>query len=331
MKLLKLSLALAASVFTSSASHAAQYCITAETALVSALTIATSSAEDDEIRFVKGLLNINVNLDAMPKILGSLALRGGYDAGCTSRSDSQAMTQIKSQNNRIRLFPRQQSNITIERLDFDGLESFMVFDNIAETPGAYGLVLVSRSAFRNSDVGLWVSVLRHDVAVENSLFINNNRNSSSSGLILDNYYNTSTGQSSAARVSNCTLRGNSFGLWIENGSVGPNSQIPSVVNVISYGNVIDLVLSRPAYVHHSMYRSLSTTDTGALSSGSGNNSSTDPLLDANHRPKSGSRAIDSGDNAAVAVPLTARDYYGNTRIIGATVDRGAVEKTAFGF
>ena len=64
MKLLKLSLAvaLAASVFTSSASHAAQYCISSETALVSALTIATSSAEDDEIRFVKGLLNINVNL-----------------------------------------------------------------------------------------------------------------------------------------------------------------------------------------------------------------------------------------------------------------------------
>ena len=47
--------------------------------------MATSSAEDDEIRFVKGLLNINVNLDATPKIVGSLALRGGYDAGCTTR------------------------------------------------------------------------------------------------------------------------------------------------------------------------------------------------------------------------------------------------------
>ena len=80
-----------------------------------------------------------------------------------------------------------------------------------------------------------------------------------------------------------------------------------------------------------MYRSLSIIDTSALSANSGNNSSTDPLLDANRRPKSGSRAIDSGDNAAVAVPLKARDYYGNMRIIGQTVDRGVVEKTAFGF
>ena len=71
MKLLTLSLALAIPVFTSSASHAAHYCITAETALVcraayarlvSALTNATSSAEDDDIRFVSGLLNIDVNL-----------------------------------------------------------------------------------------------------------------------------------------------------------------------------------------------------------------------------------------------------------------------------
>ena len=61
MKALNLPLIIAASLLSTS-SHAAQYCITAETALVSALTIATSSAEDDEIRFVKGLLNINVNL-----------------------------------------------------------------------------------------------------------------------------------------------------------------------------------------------------------------------------------------------------------------------------
>ncbi len=74
MKALNLPLIIAVSLLSTS-SHAAQYCITAETALVSALTIATSSAEDDEIRFVKGLLNINVNLDAMPKILGSLVLR----------------------------------------------------------------------------------------------------------------------------------------------------------------------------------------------------------------------------------------------------------------
>jgi hypothetical protein len=107
----------------------------------------------ERCRVTKGLA-IDDSQPAMPKTHRILALRGGYDAGCTTRSDNQAMTQIKSQNNRIRLFLRQQSNITIERLDFEGLESFMVVDNIAETHGAYGLVLVSRSAFRNSDLGL---------------------------------------------------------------------------------------------------------------------------------------------------------------------------------
>ena len=57
----------------------------------------------------------------------------------------------------------------------------------------------------------------------------------------------------------------------------------------------------------------------------------DPCPLHKHHPKYGSRAIRSGDNAAVAVPLKARDCYGDTRVIGPTADRGAVEKAPFGF
>jgi hypothetical protein len=40
----------------------------------------------------------------------------------------------------------------------------------------------------------------------------------------------------------------------------------------------------------------------------------------------------SGDNADVAVSTKARDHYnGNTRIFAQTVDRGAADKTAFGY
>ena len=211
------------------------------------------------------------------------------------------MTKIVSQNNRIRLFPRQQSSITIERLDFDGLESFSVIDNIAEVTGDYGLVLISRSAFRNAHAGLRVSVLRHNVRVKNSLFINNNRAGSSTGLFVETAFNSNTGQDATANVVNCTLRGNGVGAWIGSWVAGPNLTASSIVNTISTGNIVDVILARPTQIRHSMYSTLSTSDAGALAAGSIRNSTANPLLDANHRPGLNSRAIDSGDSAAVQV------------------------------
>ena len=332
MKLLTLSLALAsaASVFTSSASHAAQYCINSETAFFSALSTSAISVEDDEIRLVKGLLNINFNINSPQNINGDLSLRGGYDAGCSTRADLQAMTQIKAQDNSIELRPKPSSDIFIERMDFDGMEAFNIYDNFDGDLGAFGLIYVSRSAFRNANRGLWIHSFRHDVRVENSLFINNNQTYNSTGLEITNFFNFDAQQDYLVSVVNCTMRGNTHGVVINRGLAGPRLT-PTLVNTISTDNVIDVKLARRTYIHHSMFKTLSLGMEGELTTGSGNNLSTDPLLDVNHRPKSGSLAIDSGDNAAVAVPLKARDYYGNTRIIGPTVDRGAVEKTVFGF
>jgi hypothetical protein len=331
MQILKTAIALATVTLASEYAHSAQYCITSETALYSALMNSAISPEADDIRLVKGLININVNLDTTQKINGDLALRGGYDAGCTTRADVAAMTKVMSQNNRIRLFPRQESSITIERLDFDGLESFLVVDNITNTAGDYGLVLVSRSAFRNGHTGLLISVLRHNVRVENSLFINNNRTASSTGLTVETAYNSNTGQDATASLVNCTLRGNGVGVWIGSWIAGPNLTASSIVNSISTGNVVDVILARPTQVRYSMYGTLSSTDSGVLAAGSIRNSIANPLLDANQRPGSNSRAIDNGDSAAVPIPAKARDYYGNTRIQGQAVDIGAVEiSTGFG-
>jgi hypothetical protein len=54
-------------------------------------------------------------------------------------------------------------------------------------------------------------------------------------------------------------------------------------------------------------------------------------LDAFYRPKPGSNAINSGDNSVVPSHYLVRDYYGKSRIVQGTVDRGAAETASLYF
>jgi hypothetical protein len=325
---------LLAFVVLSSVTHAAQYCVTnAAFGLVDSLALASASTEDDEIRFVKGALNLSVDLEPPSKIYGDLALRGGYDSGCTTRLDNSAMTQITASGRTIRLFPRQQSDITIERLDFVALKSISVVDNIAEFPGAYGLIFISRSGFRNVEAGLAISVFRHNVRISNSLFANNYFSSISRGLSIESYHNIGTAQDATVNVSNCTIVGFAVGIWVLPGSMSANSPLPRVSNIISRNNAIDVLLSRPTDVRYSVYKTVDFTDSGALGGNSVANLMPEPVLalDAFYRPKPGSNAINSGDNSVVPSHYLVRDYYGKSRIVQGTVDRGAVETASVYF
>ncbi len=310
----------------SSVSQAAQFCVSSDTGLYSALLTASASTEDDEIRLVKGSFNVNFDFGSSGKITGDLALRGGYDAGCATRSTAAAMTRLNAQGQGFRLFPRQASDLTIERIDFDGFSSIKIVDNVAEPAGPYGLVLVSRSAFRNAQMGLGVSLLRHDVHIENSLFVNNQTLPTSRGLLLETFHNPGTGQTSIASVVNCTLRNNSVGLTLGEGTTGAASPPTLIANTIASENSqTDIELFQPAELRYNLYSTLALHQTGSLAAASTNNLRSPALLDPSHRPLPGSRAINSGENSYFPTPLKVRDYYGNARIANVVIDRGAVE------
>lgn len=310
----------------SSAGQAAQFCVSSDTGLYSALLTASASVDDDEIRLVKGSFNVNFDFGSSGKITGDLALRGGYEEGCATRLSAAAMTRLKAQGQGFRLFPRQASDLTIERIDFDGFRSINIVDNIAEPAGRYGLVLVSRSAFRNAQMGLDVTLLRHDAHIENSLFVDNKALPTSRGLFLETFHNPGTGQTPIASVINCTLRNNSVGLTLGEGTTGAASAPTLIANTIASENSqTDIELFRPTELRYSLYSTLVLGPSGTLAASSTNNLRSPAMLDPSHRSLPGSRAINSGENSFFPTPLKARDYYGNARITNVVIDRGAVE------
>jgi hypothetical protein len=302
--------------------NAAQYCVSSDTGLVSALNAAAASAEPDEIRLVQG--NININTDIVPnQINGALSLRGGYLNGCTKRVSSASKTALVGTARSFHLFLND-DNLLIERLDFVGQSLVSISGNIANP--LVSMILVTRSGFLNA--ALHVESFSHDVRVENSLFVGG-------GLRVAGYYTPVTERFGAISIVNCTAVNAANGISILQGAtpVGATRPIPLLLNTISYGNTTsDLDLRTPTLVSHSIYKSIHLEQEGALTAQSQQNLSVDPQLDANHRPSSRSRAIDSGSNDAFVLAIErVKDYAGNARKLGLGIDRGAYEAEGVAF
>ena len=308
----------AASVFAGNAC-AAQYCVSSDTGLVSALGSAAASAEGDEIRFLQG--DILINTDIAPnQINGSLSLRGGYLMGCSVRPNSASKTVLTGNGRNFSLFLND-DNLLLERMDFVGQTLVSVGGTIANP--LISMILVTRSRFLNAP--LLIASYSHDVRVENSLFLGG-------GLALESYYTPVTQRYGAISVVNCTATatGAVDGLSVLQGTA-PSSvvlPVPVLLNNISYGNTIDLNLATPTLVSHSIYRSTQLAQNGAFTAQSQANLRLDPKLDAKFRPTApDSPAINSASNDAFPLGPIEKvdDYAGNPRQIGLRIDRGAYE------
>lgn len=306
------------------ASHAAQYCVTSGAGFRDALVAAAQSPEADQIRFIRGALALDGNVDAGIKVEGSLQLRGGYAAGCGSRLDPGHVTRIDGNGFDIRLLLRRASSLDVEQMHFHGLDRFSAGSNVAETAGTYGVIRITRSAFREFGGGPAFDPLRHDVRISNSLFADNDW-----GVSLESYYNTSAGLSSRIEVVNCTLVNNGVGLIVQEGTTGAGATPTTIVNSIIADNLdADLSLARPTIVRHSLYRVLDLSGAGALHANSQANLGSAPMLDSKFVPRAGSPALDSGDDSVLGYPFILPDFAVKVRKVGTHVDRGALEKQA---
>jgi hypothetical protein len=297
---------------------AAQYCVSSDTGLVSALSSAAASLEADEIRLVQG--NISVNSDIAPnQINGALSLRGGYLSGCSTRPSSGSKTVLSGTARNFYLFLND-DNLLIERLDFVGQSLVSISGNIANP--LISMILVTRSRFLNAP--FLIASYSHDVRVENSLFVGG-------GLKIEGYYTGFTQRYGAISVVNCTSVGAATGISLLQ-AWGPSSIVPPapvLLNTISYGNTTDLDLRTPTLLSHNIYRSIHLEQNGLVTSQSQANLRVDPMLDANYRPVLSSPAINSGSNDAFPLGPIEKvvDYAGNPRRVGAAIDRGAYETT----
>ena len=303
------------------ASQAAQYCVSSDADLRTAVIAAAQSPEADQIRFVRSTIALNGDVDPGIKVEGNVQLRGGYASGCASRASEKHVTRINGNDYRINFLMRGAADLDVEQMRFYGLDQFVVGDNIAEPQGPYGEVRITRSAFREFRNGPIFTLLRHHLRISNSLFADNE-----AGVSVEGFYNSNVGISTRIELVNCTVMQNEFGVQVLSGSTGATTTPPSIVNRIISGNLYaDLALDQPTIVRHSMYRTLELSGQGALHSNSYANLSSAPMLDSNFLPRSQSPAIDSGDDSAIGYPIIPPDFAGKPRKRGPHVDRGALE------
>jgi hypothetical protein len=306
------------------ASPAANYCVTSGAGFRQALAAAAPSPDADQIRFVAGAIALDADVDANTKVEGNLQLRGGYASGCLSRLDPKHVSRIDGNGFKVRIVLRRYSDLDVEQMHFHGAEEFIVGDNVAETPGPYGVVRITRSAFRDFEKGPRFPLLRHDVRISNSVFAGNDW-----GISLDSFHNPDTNSASRFDVINSTVVDNGVGIFV--GSlIGPAaSNPPTIVNSIIANNLdADLALLQPVIVRYSIVRTVDLGEDGALHANSQANLASAPMLDAKLVPLAGSPALDSGDDSVLESPFILPDFAVKLRRIGAHVDRGALEKQA---
>jgi hypothetical protein len=304
------------------AAGAADWCVASATALYGALNTAALSPEADDIRLVKGTISVTFEMDPGVRVEGDLEIRGGFDAGCATRANAAAQTRLEGPGRRLRLVI-DDIDILLERVVFSGFAEASIGDNVAGSGVPGNRIVVRRTGFLDGSQGLRIGVLRHDVRVESSLFARN----AGTGLRIEQI-DSDAAPHPFAEVVFATVVDNGDGIAVFGFS--PQGMQPLYVsNTISYGNTgDDYRLEGPVQLSHGIHRNIAVLANGTVDPRSRANLASDPRLDAKYRPLVPfSPAINSGDNAALGFGFNARDYAGNARKIGSTVDRGAFESS----
>lgn len=311
---------------TSASAIAAEYCASTGANFVAALQAAAASPEDDSIRVVGTTLTIAEQQTLT--IDGALAIRGGYQPGCPDLRTANAISSLQGPGTSGISLLLREGDLSLERLQFGNFSSVAILSSSIGSQIRSGQILVQRCAFVANQSGLLVNTRRHDVRVENGLFIGSLANGGNifngSGLSISR--SVSATADLDVTVINSTAIGNKNGFVFGDTNAGPTA--PQLSNSIAWNNrVRDLILRHPVLIQNSVWLSEDFAFGGEPAPGSANNLQVDPQLDGNYRPvEPGSPMIDSGnDDPLGGLPL--RDHAGGVRRVGGRVDRGAYESS----
>lgn len=312
--------------FGSMSARAEMYCVGSTSEFDTALLAAQIVPSNNEIRIRQGTYSMP---DGTSGGSGSstlvfshnLSISGGWNSDCTDRSPDPALTTINGHGaSWSRWSLHSNASITLESLRFVSVgRIFLRFYSGSECAGQ--AFTVRRTIFDGSVSGRALELRSkcHNVRVENNLVVN----SSNHGI------EVACSDSMRYQVINNTVRNSSKrGLILYQNSFSPCASDPISINRL-YNNLIDKVYldgSTPQ-AFNNIFGQLTNENGGGLFSGSSDNLSVDPQLDADYRPiEPVSPAINTGtDNVAGGLPAT--DIEGNPRDIGGIPDRGAYESS----
>lgn len=307
----------------------ASYCVGTQSAFVAALDAAESDNDDSRINLRTGVYEFvddayYTSSQSVRPREGRLIIEGGYGANCTTRTNDARSTTLHGDGRAtIRLSPWRGS-IEVRSLGFDGV-SLAAFGPTSGDPClASGLVFdVTRVRMNHGMMRLASKC--HDITLRDTLLTN--------GYANDFHYTFDTAldvylvqETDVADPATLTLIGVTVAEGYTNLMAGSaRTGTVSLYNSIFRRSGIDIrAAGVNVYARNNRYDRIAFQD-GALVLGSSGNTSADPDFDADYRPNPGSPMIDSG-TAGVPNGLGLLDLFAGARVVGAGVDRGALER-----
>ena len=297
---------------------AAFFCVNSEATLLNALTIASNTAADDDIRIVTGSYNTLQDIERV--VQGDLILSGGWNAACTARSTAASVSTLTGTASKKFKLIAQGDNLALERLVFQGWSSTQVSELVGMGNAVRGEVSISRCRFSNVNTGLFLFALTHDIRVENSIF---------DGYLNNGKSITNSGNAPAELL----LQFNTVILPVGNAGDGVEIVIvpgatpfakARLYNTVINGNIRDLNIGGQVLIaRYNLWNTQSFLEGASLDPASGNNRTGDPGIAAFHPIEPTSQLINNGINYLPSQPSV--DFGGGTRLIGSRPDIGAFE------
>lgn len=313
------------------------YCVGTPAEFQAALDDAEADGEDSRIDVRSGTYALGSDLQYIASLgsvmpPGKLTIEGGYGPGCVSQTDNASLTTLQANGNRRLYLSQTWDSVTIKTLSFDGA-SLVLVDALGDTcASADQKIELRRLRVDGGHLALQTSC--HDITLRDSLLVNGHNDSvggnadQSLFVFLINYEDLP--QAPSLNVINSSVINGRTTLQ----TGGDEQGIAFLYNSLFVRSGTDIFTEGTSvYARNNRYDGISfqphdnlgdEIPAGVLLPGSGNNLSVAPDLDANYRPNPGSPMLDSG-TATVPGGLASIDIYGADRVIGAQVDRGAIE------
>lgn len=319
---------------------AADYCVGTPAQFQNALDQAELDGGDSTIMVRTGTYTLSSTLLYEPLLeyyvpAGQLVVRGGYNADCSSYSLSPAGTVIQGGGSHGLRLRSESETIAVGGLTFQS--AYLNFDG--DVVNGYlpedCSVLITRMNTRRVRIdsgSLHVKSYCHEVLVENTLITNgvpmpNGGAAAGTGLYV--YLNEwdDGGLNSKATVVNSSFINSRT--RFPACCAGGRPRVDIYNSIFDYPSGTDIVSESRIYARNNRYDGISFGNGAVLLSGSDENTSAGANLNAQYVPNPGSPMVNSG-TGTVPDGLPDTDMSGGERVIGARVDRGALESPVDG-
>ena len=254
---------------------------------------------------------------------GFLIIEGGYGLHCSTRTNDARSTVFTGDGHQtLRLNPTSGS-VWLRSLSFDGVSTAIFAPSLGDACPVPGLVFDATRVRMDNGMMRFISKC-HDVTLRDSLLVNGYANdfhyTYDTALDVDLRLEDDVADPATLTMINVTVAEGYTNLM----SCCDRSGIAYLYNSIFRRDGVDLrAAGVNVYARNNRYDQITFVD-ASLVIGSSNNTTADPDLDLHYRPNSGSPMVNSG-TSNVPNGLSLMDLYAGTRVVGAAVDRGALE------